>query len=1449
MTTCMRCKTAFTIIRRYHHCRCCGQVVCGTCSTEKLPVPSMGYTIPVRVCNECGLHIKANKKLCVARLSTQLRCNIVDVQMKAASELASGLANDKSGVQNLNIALENLINLLNSSDSEQLRFHVCRALSEAVTDEGVARTLVDAGAVTTFVSLMESGKTELRVASMKCIARLARFPYAISALRRTDVFSIVVDLLSSNDTQAHEWAARTIEAASSTDADTRKMLVGDSSYALYSLALLLSSDHQATQEASCSALSALLSGDSTSQAAALQNLIRADALGPLVRLLTSQNKSVASHALQTLKTIIGINPGLIGPMAVSGLVSVLQSGDAPASALAAACLVSLMQDQNAAMALTRMDATFPLFQLCSGDGVASEEHRADCVYLFSRICSNPALKSQIRSSGGVPLLCDLFASSSSLIRVRALRAAAELCEGEPSCCQAVWEGGAVKGIATALSEVVSGQLASPEAEFEATRCIAALAPFDVNRQLAIQYSAHLPLLSILHTSTSMDTKRYAIQALEAIASTGQRSRELLIASGLVQAIGDLVTSDHNAFITSLPLLVTILSVSRDACLAFVNNHNAVGYIVSLLQSPVVDDAVRERCLAIYANLAQHCADMRLLQAQAMAPTLANLMKSPSIGVQVQAVLALEKLSHDDNNSALLRNSLLQLIQSLATGQGSGMKAALAAAICNIAPHGDAAEFICRNRGVETLLGCIHGDVTEDVTRNVLRALSTLAVHPFCRQTMIDVGAVPLFLNMLNNQASGFAVLDLVVSCLFEISKDPRGAGLIYQSQGIPVLVNRLLHSWRGMGATKAPHAHAQAHAQPKAQPQAHAQTMGGLENEGNGDNKDMATMIANTLAKVVNSSPQALQDALALGGMDVLTAVLHVSGSEDTSALALDSMLTLSNRGQALSTEAQAEVVKQITTLITSRNIHTQQKGCEALYTLLSQDSAASTSTASAAAAASSSPSTSSATPNAALLDQISQTPVPVTLLVVLANHNTLALSSETVEQAVCSLAILAKSPTCVSALAPRPELLVLLELFSHDSARVRAQSALVLARLGTVPSVQQFLLQANAIEALTSLISLPDRDGQAAGLEALACVAVLGPAVKDALLDNGTINIVTRFLKTNNSKVQGLATLVLERLCSTEGSDDIVDMLVKSSGIQALLTMIGSGDHKLEGRVLSLVLSLSRRDPGILFGLRDNPQSIQTLMALISCVNRGEVRKGDDGWAVASNATIVLARLAGVSACRIAFKEPAILNEIVLLLSVDDVAIQLSGCSILGNVAASSACRETFLSTGAISALMKCVQCQDAKLKSTALWALENLSIHAECRKVMLEAGLAKYLIQFLNKSLQAANSSDPANERSFPDAHTLFATSLLATLLHYPETAESLSTDCAPILLNALAYRNPEFVSSLYTATKLLLLNDSWNRSFKVHGAFDVFQAMKETNIPSIAIQGDNLQALLGH
>merc|ERR1712130_332820 len=52
-TQCRHCEKKFSHLRRKHHCRNCGHVVCNSCSKSKIKLPHLKINHSVRVCDEC----------------------------------------------------------------------------------------------------------------------------------------------------------------------------------------------------------------------------------------------------------------------------------------------------------------------------------------------------------------------------------------------------------------------------------------------------------------------------------------------------------------------------------------------------------------------------------------------------------------------------------------------------------------------------------------------------------------------------------------------------------------------------------------------------------------------------------------------------------------------------------------------------------------------------------------------------------------------------------------------------------------------------------------------------------------------------------------------------------------------------------------------------------------------------------------------------------------------------------------------------------------------------------------------------------------------------------------------------------------------------------------------------------------------------------------------------
>ncbi|CAH0481967.1 unnamed protein product [Peronospora belbahrii] len=51
---CVKCNVEFDLIKRKHHCRCCGLIFCGHCSANFDRVVKFSFMDPVRLCNNCA---------------------------------------------------------------------------------------------------------------------------------------------------------------------------------------------------------------------------------------------------------------------------------------------------------------------------------------------------------------------------------------------------------------------------------------------------------------------------------------------------------------------------------------------------------------------------------------------------------------------------------------------------------------------------------------------------------------------------------------------------------------------------------------------------------------------------------------------------------------------------------------------------------------------------------------------------------------------------------------------------------------------------------------------------------------------------------------------------------------------------------------------------------------------------------------------------------------------------------------------------------------------------------------------------------------------------------------------------------------------------------------------------------------------------------------------------
>ncbi|XP_013394476.1 arrestin domain-containing protein A-like, partial [Lingula anatina] len=112
VSACKICSNKFNQLRRKHHCRQCGRVLCSKCCSQKVPLPQLGLPDPERVCEVCKP---------VTECITKSRSSHQSFQLEAVQGLTE-LVMDSAGMKKV-IELGGLQTLvfLSKQENEQIR--------------------------------------------------------------------------------------------------------------------------------------------------------------------------------------------------------------------------------------------------------------------------------------------------------------------------------------------------------------------------------------------------------------------------------------------------------------------------------------------------------------------------------------------------------------------------------------------------------------------------------------------------------------------------------------------------------------------------------------------------------------------------------------------------------------------------------------------------------------------------------------------------------------------------------------------------------------------------------------------------------------------------------------------------------------------------------------------------------------------------------------------------------------------------------------------------------------------------------------------------------------------------------------------------------------------------------------------------------------------------------
>ncbi|XP_062594455.1 hepatocyte growth factor-regulated tyrosine kinase substrate-like [Saccostrea cucullata] len=120
--TCARCRTRFGTFNRQHHCRSCGDVFCGKCSSKSSIIPKFGIEREVRVCDSCYDKIQqpTKKKESDSELPAEYLASPLSKQQQAPPQKSEQEIQEEEELQ-LALALSQSENEAKEKERERLR--------------------------------------------------------------------------------------------------------------------------------------------------------------------------------------------------------------------------------------------------------------------------------------------------------------------------------------------------------------------------------------------------------------------------------------------------------------------------------------------------------------------------------------------------------------------------------------------------------------------------------------------------------------------------------------------------------------------------------------------------------------------------------------------------------------------------------------------------------------------------------------------------------------------------------------------------------------------------------------------------------------------------------------------------------------------------------------------------------------------------------------------------------------------------------------------------------------------------------------------------------------------------------------------------------------------------------------------------------------------------------
>lgn len=248
--TCCICKTRFGGLKRRHHCRQCGRVVCNKCCSEKMMLPHYGFAEPERVCDPCKP---------VADVIIKARSETPAQQYAAAQTLAE-LCKDPGYIVRLfsyggfhtilSLAKQNL-----SKNSKLMHLNHCisarivSCLHTLSTNEPLLNFMVEEGTITALCDILDQTamtEEDLLLDGVNALVIFCRSNRFKMAALEAGTLPVILKLCG-NPNEKVALIALTCLSAVVEKRETHRTIVDDDRQALPSLVSLAKSDNSQLQ--------------------------------------------------------------------------------------------------------------------------------------------------------------------------------------------------------------------------------------------------------------------------------------------------------------------------------------------------------------------------------------------------------------------------------------------------------------------------------------------------------------------------------------------------------------------------------------------------------------------------------------------------------------------------------------------------------------------------------------------------------------------------------------------------------------------------------------------------------------------------------------------------------------------------------------------------------------------------------------------------------------------------------------------------------------------------------------------------------------------------------------------------------------------------------------------------------------------------------------------------